>query len=104
METKRTKMGPVKVAKCSRCNGTGDWAPGRVCFQCNGRGEVYTDTPEAAYNRKLAHVEEVRGIIIDLTARVATVRWGKAQLQKDLDTRKAQLVQLEAELASMKLW
>lgn len=86
---------------CSRCRGTGNWAPGRVCFQCNGAGYLATDTKEAARNRKAAHVDEVKDIIAKNEALLLKARFGKSQIQKEIDNRKAQLIQLEAELSSM---
>jgi len=102
--TKATKLGAMTRVECNRCNGTGNWDPNsyRVCYKCGGRGELLLDTPEAAYNRKRAHIEEVKDIIADDTRRLETARWGKSQIQKHLDDRKAQLVQLEAELVSMR--
>ncbi len=102
--TKTTKLGIMTVVECDRCRGTGNWDPNsyRVCYKCGGRGELLLDTPESAYNRKLAHIEEVKGIIADDTRRLETARWGKNQIQKHIDERKEQLVQLEAELASMR--
>jgi len=102
--TKATKLGVMTLVECDRCRGTGNWDPNsyRVCYKCGGHGELLLDTPESAYNRKLAHIEEVKGIIVDDTRRLKTARWGKSQIQKHIDDRKAQLVQLEAELASMK--
>jgi hypothetical protein len=103
--TKATKLGIMTKVECDRCCGTGNWDPNsyKVCYKCGGRGELLLDTPESAYNRKLAHIEEVKGIIADDTRRLKTVRWSKSQVQKHIDDRKAQLVQLEAELAAMKV-
>ena len=100
--TKTTKLGPMTRVECNRCAGTGNWAvSSRVCYKCGGRGELDLDTAESAYNRKVAHIEEVRGIIADETRRLATARFGKNIHQQRLDDRKAQIVQLEAELAAM---
>lgn len=101
--TKITKLGAMTQVECDRCGGTGNWDPNsyRVCFKCGGRGELLLDTTESAYNRKLAHIEEVRGIIERDTRRLETARFGKKQIQQSLDVREAQLVQLEADLASM---
>ena len=102
--TKVTKLGTMTRVECNRCAGTGNWDPNgyRVCYKCGGRGELLLDTVESTYNRKRAHIEEVRGIIVDNTRRLETARWGKSQIQKDIEERKAQLVQLEAELATMR--
>nr|MDQ3300604.1 hypothetical protein [Myxococcota bacterium] len=83
---------------------TGNWAPNsyRICYKCGGRGELALDTAESAYNRKLAHVQEVHGIIADDTRRLATARFGKKIIQQHIDYRTAQLVQLKAELAAMR--
>lgn len=102
--TKATKLGTMTLVECNRCRGTGNWDPNgyRVCFKCGGRGELLLDTTESAYNRKLAHIEEVKGIITDDSRRLTTARWGKNQIQRHIEERKAQLVELEAELASMR--
>ena len=101
---KTTALGPMIRVECDRCAGTGNWAVSsyRVCYKCGGRGELDLDTPESTYNRKAAHVEEVRGIIADETRRLETApRFAKTVHAKRLEERKVQLVQLEAELAKM---
>jgi hypothetical protein len=102
--TKTTKLGPMTRVECDRCAGTGNWDPNgyRVCYKCGGRGELLLDTAESAYNRKRAHIDEVKGIIADETKRLATARWGKSIIERQIAERKAQLIQLEAELAAMK--
>jgi hypothetical protein len=101
--TKTTKLGVMTRVECDRCAGTGNWDPSgyRVCYKCGGRGELLLDTALSTYNRKRAHVEEVRGIIADDTRRLETARFGKKQIQQHIEERKVQLVQLEAELTSL---
>lgn len=102
--TKTTKLGAMIRVECDRCNGTGNWDPNsyKVCYKCGGRGELTLDTAESTYNRKLAHIEEVKGIIADDTRRLETARFGKRSIQQRLEDRKMQLVQLEVELALMR--
>lgn len=102
--TKLTKLGPMTRVECDRCAGTGNWDPSgyKVCYKCGGYGELAIDTDESAINRKQAHIDEVKGIIEDETRRLATARFGKKQIEKDIVDRKAQLIVLETELAVMK--
>jgi hypothetical protein len=88
--TKITKLGAMTRVECDRCAGTGNWDPNgyRVCFKCGGRDELALDTIESTYNRKLAHIEEVRGIIADDTRRLETARFGKSQIQQRVEERK----------------
>lgn len=88
---------------CTRCAGTGDWAPGRVCFRCNGAGRVERDTLATQIRDKRAHVVEVRGIIAAERDALATPRrvLGRAQREARLAQRVAQLAQLEAELTAL---
>jgi hypothetical protein len=101
--TKATKLGAMTLVECNRCAGTGNWDPNgyKVCYKCGGRGELLLDTVESTYNRKLTHIEEVKSIIADNRRRLDTARFGKRQIQKDIEDRSAQLVQLEAELATL---
>lgn len=102
--TKNTKLGPMTRVECDRCAGTGNWDPNgyRVCFKCGGRGELDLDTDESAYNRKLAHIQEMKDTIERDTLRLKNARWGKSIIERQIAERKVQLILLETELASMK--
>lgn len=86
---------------CSRCMGTGWWQLGRVCFRCGGGGRHEVTTLATRIRDKRAHAEEVRGIIASETALLATSRFGRGQREKHIADRAAQLVALEAELATL---
>jgi uncharacterized Zn finger protein (UPF0148 family) len=102
--TRNTKLGKMIVIECNRCAGTGNWNANqgfRVCYKCGGRGEYMEDTKESAYNRKQAHIDEVIRIIADSETRLASAKFGRSQTEKQIAIRKAQLVELRAELAKM---
>lgn len=76
---------PSKAFKtCSRCKGTGWWQFARKCFKCGGRGYAEVVTLATQIRDKKAHIVEVRGIIADGTARLATMRFGRKQAEERL--------------------
>lgn len=87
---------------CSRCQGTGWWQLGRRCFKCGGAGKAERVTLATQIRDKLRHVAEVRGLVTDYTARLASgPRWARSQIEGHLAQRTAQLTTLEAELAAL---
>jgi Ribonuclease G/E len=105
LESEKIRRSGMRVAGrkgCRRCRGTGNWDTSgyKVCYSCGGTGTVLKGNAESARLLKLAHVVEVREIIVELEARLAgVVRFGRKQLEADLAERRAQLPVLEAELA-----
>ena len=89
---------------CRRCAGSGDWAPGRTCFACNGSGKQRVDTKESVRLHKLAHVTEVREMLVEAEVRVvlqtSKPRW-QQNAKADAQKLAAQLETLQAELAAM---
>lgn len=95
---------PAKTAAdktCTRCKGTGWWSLGRRCFKCGGEGHAERLTNAVRIRDKRAHIDEVRGIVAADVERLATVRFGRKQLESAIAKRTAQLAQLEAELAAL---
>ena len=109
--TKTTKLGAMIRVECDRCRGTGNWDPNsyRVCYKCGGRGELALDTVESTYNRKLAHIAEVRASLETNKARLAEKlaagrpRWTWMSIENWITRDQENLTKLEAELAMMKV-
>ena len=88
---------------CPRCQGRGDWVPGRVCFGCNGTGLRVAATAAVREARRADHTAEVRALVAELEAAIAAVetplvssRSVLERLGRDLATRRAQFVELGA--------
>lgn len=95
----------TKTAKtyteCSRCQGYGEWAPGRVCYKCGGFGQILNHTKAMVIEAKKAHIAEVKESIARNEAAILTARFGKAMLTKRLEAAKANLARLLPELAAL---
>ncbi len=88
-------------ATCSRCNGTGWWSLGRKCFKCGGAGHAERATQATKLRDKRAHIAEVRGMLEQETALLATARFGRSLRQDRIAKLSAQLGQLETEIAAL---
>ena len=95
----------TKTAKtyteCSRCQGHGDWAPGRVCYKCGGSGQILNWTKAMVIEAKKAHIAEVRETIARNEAAILTASFGKAILASRLEAATANLANLLTELAAL---
>lgn len=91
--------------RCVRCEGTGIWTcldRGGTCFGCNGSGQRLNWTKELELEAKRDHLAEVQGLVADLeTATPARFPSVNRQRAEHLVKRRAQLVELEAEVVAL---